>query len=184
MRVKVLFTAMLVAVCLVAATAPTAGQSAAPATSTVLVKQLVAVMAARQVDAVAAPDPDDTGRLLGALIVGDQLMVISSFHKATEYLELQITKKQFREVYLALQDGTSEGRLFFHDLGCDGFGNGNDLDIFYEGAKGRTMLDGNWMAQGLTELEYAEKRRVAEEKYVHALTVLLEAAKKLPIITT
>jgi hypothetical protein len=182
MRVKVLFAAAMVAVCLVASSSPAAGQQGASATSPVLVKQLVAAMAARQLDAIAASDPDDAGRLIGALIVGDQFMVISSFHKASDYLELQLTKKQFRDVYLSLQDGTADGRLFFHDLGCDGFGVG-DLDIFYEGAKGRTMLDGNWMAQGLTEVEYAQKKGTAEEKYVHALTVLLEAVKKLPIIT-
>lgn len=183
MRVKVLFAAAMVTVSLVASSSIAAGQPAPSATSPVLVKQLVAAMAARQVDAIAAPDPDEPGRLLGALIAGDQLMVISSFHKATGYLEQQITKKQFRDVYMSLQDGTAEGRLFFHDLGCDGFGTGENLDIFYEGAKGRTILDGNWMAQGISELEYAEKRRVAEEKYVHTLTVLLEAVKKLPIIT-
>jgi hypothetical protein len=109
-------------------------------------------------------------------------MVMSTRHKAAEYLELQIGKRQFRDVYMSLQDGIAEGRLFFHDLGCDGFGTG-DLDIFYEGAKGRTLLDGNWMAQGLTEAEYTEKRRAAEEKYVRALSTLLEAVKKLPIIT-
>jgi hypothetical protein len=147
------------------------------------VKQLVAAMAARQVEVIAAPDPDEAGRLVGGLIVGDQLMVMSSMHKATDYLQLQIEKKQFRDVYMSLQDGIAGTRLFFHDLGCDGFGNGDNLDIFYEGAKGRTILDGNWMAQGITELEYAAKARMAEEKYIHALNVLLEAVKKLPIIT-
>lgn len=182
MRLKVLTRAATVAICLVALSIPAAAQESRAGTSPVLVKQLVAAMAARQVDTLAAVDPEEPGRLLGALVVGDQLMVISTRHKASEYLELQIAKRQFRDVYMSLQDGIADGRLFFHDLGCDGFGNG-DLDIFYEGAKGRTMLDGNWEAQGLTEIEYTEKRRAAEEKYVKALSALLEAAKKLPIIT-
>ena len=46
-------------------------------------------------------------------------------------------------------------------------------------SSGRTLLDGNWEAQSLTEAAYAEKRNAAEEKYVHALTVLLDAARKL-----
>ena len=182
MRLKVLTGVATVVICLVALSTNAAAQETRPAASPVLVKQLVAAMAARQIDTMAAVDPEEPGRLLGALIVGDQLMVISTRHKAAEYLELQIGKRQFREVYMSLQDGNSEGRLFFHDLGCDGFGSG-DLDIFYEGAKGRTMLDGNWIAQGLSEADYTEKRRVAEEKYVEALTALLEAVKKLPIIT-
>jgi hypothetical protein len=182
MRLEVLTGSLTVALCLVALPTPAAARQTRPETSPVLVKQLVTMMAARQVDAVATVDPDEPGRLIGALIVGDQLMVISSRHKASEYLELQIGKRQFRDVYMSLQDGIAEGRLFFHDLGCDGFGSG-DLDIFYEGAKGRTLLDGNWLAQGITEPEYAEKRRGAEEKYVKALTALIEAARKLPIIT-
>jgi hypothetical protein len=182
MRLKVLTGAATVAMCLVALSTPAAAQETRPATSPVLVKQLVTAMAARQIDTVAAIDPDETGRLLGALIVGDQLMVISTRHKAADYLEQQIVKRQFRDVYMSLQDGIPEGRLFFHDLGCDGLGNA-DLDIFYEGARGRTMLDGNWMAQGLTETEYADKRRTAEEQYVKVLTALLDAVKKLPIIT-
>ena len=182
MRLKVLTGAATVAICLVALSTPAAAQETRPATSPVLVKQLVTAMAAWQLDTVAAIDPEESGRLLGALVVGDQLMVISTRHKAEAYLTLQIGKREFRDVYMSLQDGIAEGRLFFHDLGCDGFGSG-DLDIFYEGAKGRTMLDGNWMAQGLTEIEYAEKRRIAEEQYVKVLTALLEAVKKLPIIT-
>lgn len=182
MRLKVLTGAATVAICLVAVSTPAAAQETRPATSPELVKQLVTVMAARQLDTMAAVDPEEAGRLLGALVVGDQLMVISTRHKAAEYLELQIGKRQFREVYMSLQDGIAEGRLFFHDLGCDGFGTG-DLDIFYEGAKGRTILDGNWMAQGITETEYGEKRRIAEERYVKVLTALIDAVKKLPIIT-
>lgn len=182
MRLKVLTGAATVAICLVALSSSAAAQPTQPATSPVLVKQLVTAMAARQIDTVATLDPAEAGRLLGALIVGDQLMVISTRHKAAAYLEQQIGKREFREVYMSLQDGIADGRLFFHDLGCDGLVNG-DLDIFYEGARGRTLFDGNWVAQGLTEAEYAEKRRVAEEQYVKVLTALLDAVKKLPIIT-
>lgn len=182
MRLKVLTGAATVVISLVGLSIPAVAQDTRSATSPVLVKQLVTAMAARQLDTLAAIDPDEPGRLLGALVAGDQLMVISTRHKAAAYLELQVGKRQFREVYMSLQDGIPEGRLFFHDLGCDGFGSGG-LDLFYEGATGRTLLDGNWMAQGLSELEYADKRRLAEEHYVRVLTTLLEAVKKLPIIT-
>lgn len=183
MRLKVLTGAAMVAICLVAMSDPAAAQNNGAAKSPTLVKQLVTAMAARQLDTFVASDPAEPGRLLGALIVGDQLMVVNTRHKSADYLTEQIAKKQFREVYLSLQDGIAEGRVFFHDMGCDGLGSKDNLDIFYEGANGRTMLDGNWMAQGLTEIQYAEKQRVAEEKYVAALTVLLDAVKKLPVIT-
>lgn len=183
MRLMVRIGAAMTAICLVALSTPVVAQETGRAKSPELVKQLVTTMAARQLDSIAAVDPEEPGRLIAGLIVGDQLMIMSSKHKASAYLEQQIVKKEFREVYISLQDGIPASRLFFHDLGCDGFGKGDNLDIFYEGAKTRTMLDGNWMGQGMTEIEYAHKARVAEEQYVRALNVLLDAVKKLPIIT-
>ena len=44
-----------------------------------------------------------------------------------------------------------EGRLFFHDMGCDGFVRNDSIDIFYEGSTAQTLLDGDWAAQSLTE---------------------------------
>lgn len=183
MRLMVRIGAAMVAICLVAMSIPAAAQENGPAKSPALVKQLVTAMAARQLDSIAAVDPEEPGRLIAGLVVGDQMMVMSARHKASAYLEQQIAKKQFHDVYISLQDGIPASRIFFHDLGCDGFGADDTLDIFYEGLKARTMLDGNWMAQGLTEQEYADKARAAEEKYTRALIVLLEAVKKLPIIT-
>ena len=183
MRGKVLFGAAITAICLVAQTVPAAAQQNGAGTSPALVKQLVAAMAARRIEAIAAPDPAEPGRLVAAALIADQMMVISSRHKATDYLTLQIEKKQFREVYDTLQDGIAEGRLFFHDLSCDGFNVKDSLDIFYEGKKDRTILDGNYLGQGLTEIEYADKAKAAEAQYAHALALLLDAVKKLPIIT-
>lgn len=184
MRVKFMLSAAVVAFCLAGST-PAARTSNDPEPkSAVLAKQLVTAMAARHIEAMAAVDTADQNRVIAALAFpGVQLLVMSSEHKALDYLKLQIQKRQFRDVYDALQHGVPASRLFFHDIGCDGFAPGEYIDLFYEGASKRTMFDGNFMAQSLTELEYAEKRRIAEEKYVHSLTVLLEAIKAVPIAT-
>lgn len=183
MRVKALFAALIATVCLAAFT-PVAA-STDPPTSPALVKQLVAAMAARQLDAIAAADPADPGRFIGALVFpGVQLLVISTEHKSADYIQLQINKRQFRDAYDALQLGIPASRIFFHDMGCDGFAGSEDhLDIYYEGAKDRTLLDGNWLGQSMTEEQYKEKRAHAERTYSHALTVLVEAVKKVPIVT-
>jgi hypothetical protein len=58
MRLKVLTGAATVAICLVALSTPAAAQESRPGTSPVLVKQLVAAMAARQIDTIAAVDTE------------------------------------------------------------------------------------------------------------------------------
>lgn len=148
-----------------------------------LVKQLVSAMTARQLDAIAAPDPEEPGRFLAALVFPDvQLLVVSSRHRATDYITQQIGKKQFREVYGMLQDGAASTRLTVHDMGCDGIVGGN-VDIFYEGATEKMMFDGKWAEQSLTEAAYLLKQKDADQKYTRLLTVLLDAVKKIPIPT-
>jgi hypothetical protein len=197
MRVKALFLVFAAAFCLAASpaaqTVPLVGEpmampavpvvSAVPADlpqSSILVKQLVTAMSALKLDAIAAKDPADPGRFVAALAFpGVQLLVISSRHQSLDYVNMQLGKRDFREVYDALQRGVPENRLFFHDMGCDGFVKNDSIDIFYEGPTQQTLLDGDWAAQSLTETAYDAKRKAAEAQYAHALSVLLEAVKKM-----
>jgi hypothetical protein len=168
-----------IACVLLALAAPAPG--GAERSSPPLVKELVAALAARQLDAIAAPDPDEPGRFVAALVFpGVQMLLVSSRHDSAAALTAQIGKRQFRDVYVALQNGTPAGRLFIHDMGCDGLGSGvEDIDIVYEGAGQRTVFDGNWEGQSLTETAYEEKLERADEQYSHAVTVLLGAIRRL-----
>jgi hypothetical protein len=204
MRVKALFLVIAAALCLAASapaaqTVPLVGEPmalpavpavpaaaavpAAPAEipqSSILVKQLVTAMSALKLDAIAAKDPAEPGRFVAALAYpGVQVLVISSRHNALDYVTMQLGKREFRSVYEELQRGVPEGRLFFHDMGCDGFVRNDSIDIFYEGPTAQTLLDGDWGSQSLTETAYRIKQKAAEAQYVHALRVLLDAAKKM-----
>ncbi|MEX2662431.1 MAG: hypothetical protein WD227_10890, partial [Vicinamibacterales bacterium] len=177
MRVKVLFFVIAAAFCLAASTpaaqtVPLVGEpmalpavpvAAAPAEipqSSILVKQLVTAMSALKLDAIAAKDPAEPGRFVAALVFpGVQVLVISSRHQALDYVTMQLGKREFRSVYEELQRGVPEGRLFFHDMGCDGFVRNDSIDIFYEGPTAQTLLDGDWAAQSLTEAAYQAKRK-------------------------
>lgn len=176
--------AVLVALCVTAMAATSAAQTETTR-SAQLAKQLVSAMTARQLDAIAAPDPDEPGRFIAALAFPEvQLLVVSSRTRAADYVTLQISKKQFREVYVLLQEGTAASRLMMHDMGCDGLvAGGDNLDIFYEGLTDKTLFDGKWEAQALTEAAYLAKQKDADEKYSRLLTVLLDAVKKLPVPT-
>jgi hypothetical protein len=150
-----------------------------------LTKQLVSAMSARQLDAIAVADPDEPGRFIAALVYPEvQLMAVSARHKAADYLALQISKRQFQEVYLLLQQGAATSRFMMHDMGSDGLVPSNDnVDTFYEGASEKVMFDGKWEAQSLTEVAYVTKQKDADEKYSRMLTILLDAVKKIPVPT-
>lgn len=179
---------LLMAACVAALTSgPLAAQDAQGdgPRSAQLVKQLISAMKARQLEAIVVADPQEAGRFVGALAFPEvQLLVVSSRPRAVDYIQSQIAKREFRDVYVVLQDALATGRLFFHDMGCDGFQTGTDnVDIFYEGNDKTTLLDGKWEAQSLTEADYVARSKYAEEKYSRALTLLLEGVKKLPITT-
>jgi uncharacterized protein YprB with RNaseH-like and TPR domain len=176
---------MLTAACLAALVSGAHGAQTDAAQSPELVKQLVTAMAAQKLDAIAAVDPADANRFVAALAFPDvQLLVVSARHRSADYLKAQIAKKEFRDVYTTLQDGVATDRLLFHDMGCDGFkAEGDTVDVMYEGNDKKTMLDGKWEEQLLSEAEYLAKRNDAEEKYIRALTVLLDAVKRLRILT-
>ena len=148
-----------------------------------LVKQFVAAMSARQLDAIAVPDLNEPGRFIAALVFPDvQMLVVSSRHASPEVLQRLIANTRYRDVYLPLNDGASEGRLFFQDMGCDGVQDeASDTDVFYEGVSGRTIFDGQWRAQSLTAAAYAKKQEEADLYYSRALAQLLHAVRQIPV---
>jgi hypothetical protein len=153
-----------------------------PPESGTVAKDLVAALSARQMDTIATPDPDEPGRFVAALVFpGVQMLVVSARHPMPDLATHQIAKRQFREVYSTLQEGPGVGRWFFHDMECNGLaGTADGADVFYEGTDGRTIFDGKWDTQSLTEAAYTEKHRLAEAQYNRALTLLLAATKRLP----
>ena len=159
--------------------AGTAAERGSPA----LVKQLASSMAARQLEAIAVPDRYEPGRYVAALVFPDvQMLVISGRVESSAVLVGHIEAKRFREAYLELHRAAAEDRIFIHDMGCDGLQEQvADSDIFYEGASGRTIFDGNWNAQSLTEEAYWRKQEQADEKYSRALALLLDGVRRIPI---
>lgn len=85
---------------------------------------------------------------------------------------------------MLLQQGAATGRIMIHDMGSDGLvASTENIDIFYEGANDKVMLDGKWEAQSLTEAAYLAKQKDVDEKYSKLLSLLLDAVKKIPVPT-
>lgn len=151
--------------------------------SPALVGQLVTAMSARQLDAIAVPDRYEPGRFIAALVFPDvQMLVISARAGSADALLKQIAERRYRDAYRDLHLGVAEGRVFIHDMGCNGIQeDGDDADIFYEGADRRTIFDGNWTAQALTEDQYLAKQTEADDRYSRALALLLDGVRRIPL---
>ena len=157
--------------------------AAAPAqtlTSAQLAKQLVTTLAGSKLDAIAARDPGAPNRVIAALAFPDsQLLVVTATYPDTAGLDALLANSMYRDVYSALQQPSfNQGKLFFQDLGCDGLQSGSDsVDIMYEDGKTQTIFDGNWKKQKLSESEYQQRVRSAEERYARLLSVLIDRAR-------
>ena len=159
-----------------AAAAPAA--SAQTPTSTQLAKQLVSALAGS--DAIAARDPNAPDRAIAALAFPDsQLLVVTAPYPDAAGLDALLANKMYRDIYSALQQPAfNQGKFFFQDLGCDGLHSGPaSVDVMYEDGKTQTIFDGDWKKQKLSESEYQQRVKAAEERYARLLSVLVDRAR-------
>jgi hypothetical protein len=153
-----------------------------PASATAA-QALVSEMASHKLEAIAAPDPEHSGRYIAALLMpGVQLLVVSAETTASASAQDQIAQRRFREAYSAINTAAVlPGKLFFQDLGCNGLrGTGDDVDVMYEQGAKRTIFDGDWKGQRLSKDAYGERLQKADESYSRMLAVLTQAARDLP----
>jgi len=154
-------------------------------TSTPLAKELVALLDQRKLQNVAAKLPGGTDRFAAVMYIpNSELLAVSARYTVPVLVQEQIYSRKYREAYLALnQAGSREGKLFVEDLGADGLQARPDqngrFDIVYQEIARRTLLNGDWKGQGLSEKDYRARFLAADESYATALTALLEELKKL-----
>jgi hypothetical protein len=160
------------------------GQAAAQESkSAPLVKELTALMDQRKLDAIAAKSPESPDQFVGALYFpGLQLLVVVARYSVPPLLNERILKKEYREVYIDLNSASiPDSKVFFEDLRADGLfprrDGDNPFDI-YEGGGRRVLFDGDWRKQKLSEQEYTEAFRNADQQYVKAIEALLAELKK------
>jgi len=151
--------------------------------SPALVGSLASLMTARQLDAVAAQDPESPDRFVAALLMPDvQLLIVSAQYPAPAELLAQLAQRQYRDVYTALhQPSAQQTRFFLMDIGCDGLRTGGDaVDVLYEKGTTQTLFDGRWKQQGLSETAYAKRAQDAEARYSRLLSILTSSLKTAP----
>ena len=167
--------ALCLALCVPGAVAAQQTQSASAAA------ELSALMNAKKADVVAAVDPGEADRFVAAMVFpGVQLLVMSARYDAPAVLRDQIAKRQYADVYAALQQSSiQDSRIFFQDLKADGLHlkPGAGVDVMYERVVNQTIFDGNPTKQKMSEAAYAEKFKAADTAYSHMLTLLVQQVR-------
>ena len=158
--------------------APAAAQDSKSAP---LAKQLAAALDAAKLDSIAAKDPDSPEAFAAALYFpGMQLLVVSGKYSVPQLLTTRVANKEYRDVYLDL-NGAATGKVFIEDPGADGLKvkreNNQPFDQAEMSGK-RTMFDGDWKAQKLSEQDYTKSFAAADERYAQILAALLAQLKK------
>ena len=168
----------LVLVCLAPAVA-----SAQESKSSSLAKQLAAALDAGKLDSIAAKDPASPDVFAAALYFpGMQLLVISGKYAVPQLLTDRVGRKEYRDVYLDLNGAaTADSKIFIEDPGADGLKAKREENQAFDqcemGGK-RTMFNGDWKMQKLSEDDYMKAYGAADARYSQILTALLAQAKK------
>ena len=165
--------------CLLILSATAASAQRQTGTSSAAVKELSAILASHNQNAIAARDPE-TGAFVAALFYpGTQLLVVSGKPPAAAAVEAQLASRNFQDVYAALQDGAAQaGRLFVQDIGADGLTDGGDaVDVVYEQGK-QMLFDGNPRSHKLSEKAYRDAFTAADTRYARMVTLLLNEARR------
>jgi len=157
--------------------------SAQESKSAPLAKQLSAALDAGKLDSIAAQDPADSDRFVAALYFpGVQLLVISAKYSVPQLLAERLGRKEYRDVYMDLNGASvADSKIFIEDPGADGFKakreDNQAFDQIEMGGK-RTMFDGDWKKQKVTEQDYLKAFSTADDRYAQLLAALLAQIKK------
>ena len=157
--------------------------SAQDSKSAPLAKQLAAALEEGKLDSIAAKDPSAPDAFVAALYFpGMQLLVISGKYSVPQLLTERVGRKEYRDVYLDLNGASiADTKVFIEDPGADGIkAKREDNQAFdqCEIAGKRTMFNGDWKTQKMSEQDYMKAYTAADDRYSQILTALLAQAKK------
>ncbi len=151
--------------------------------SAVLVKELVALLEQQQLENVAARVPGERDRFAAALYMPkSEILTVSARYTVPVLLQEQIYGRKYRDAYVALNGaGAKTGKMFIEDTGADGLtlepGPNGRFDIIYQEVTHRTLLNGVWKDQKLSEQQYKQRFEAAEQAYVPALAAMIGELK-------
>jgi hypothetical protein len=182
---KLMTRVVSVALATLVALSPTAVASAQESKSASLAKQLATALDAGKLESIAAKDPSAPDVFVAALYFpGFQLLVVSAKYAVPQLLNERLAKKEFRDVYIDLNSASVPlSKVLVEDAAADGLRPKREENQSYDSidvSGKRTVFDGDWKKQQLTEADYMKAFSAADELYARALSSLLAQLKKTP----
>ena len=156
---------------------------AQPSKSGPIAKELVQLLDAAKLEAIATPDPSTPGLFVAAMYLpGSELLVVSAKYAAPQLLVDRITAKDYQAVYVDLQSASVRGsKVFIQDQGADGLvakpSGDQAADSCDEDTKS-VSFDGDWKKAKIAEADYTKAFADADDRYAKMLSMLLAQAKK------
>ena len=177
--------ALLLAATVVYAQAP----AAPPSTSTSKAKELVGLLQARKLEAIAAREPDQAGRFVAALLVPNaQLLLVAAKYSQPMDIEYYLYQKEFMNAYVNLNSSPHSGEKFFiEDALHDGLVALPGKSLAHDSVTspaGRQIFNGDFADprrrndKRIAQEAYMKGFVSADERYAQLLTVLIEQLKK------
>jgi len=180
----------LALVCVLAAAQLTVSAQALPVpTSPARVKELVALLQSKKLEAFAVKDAAEAGRFVAVYLVPNvQLMLISAGYERPTDVEYRIYQKDFTNAYAELNSSVlAKDKVFFQDALCDGLfpksTNGAE-DIVTIGTAKR-VFNGDYNdpkkkpdPKKISLEDYVKAYSEADAKYTSLVTMLLDELKK------
>jgi hypothetical protein len=163
-----------------------AGQG--PSKSAALAKELAQQLDQAKLEHIAARDPDDPSRFVGAMYFpGLQLITVAGKYSVPVLLNEKLLNHNYKDIYIDLSSASDRAsRITVEDLHADGLPTmrlkDSPPDSFDQGSS-NLVFDFDWKKAKLSEGEYMKKVSAADEQYAKLLTVLLAEVKKVGTAT-
>jgi hypothetical protein len=132
-----------------------------------------------QLEAAAAEYPNEPNQFAAALYLpGSQLLAISATSAYASRLRELIQQGNYRQAYSDLSTSSDrKGHFFVQDLGADGLHRTREddepFDITWENEVTRTIYNGDWRSQAISETEYDRRFETDDRRYTRLLRVLI-----------
>jgi hypothetical protein len=166
-----------------AATATAATRENPTSKSAALARELAQQLDQAKLEHIAARDPDDPTRFVGAMYFpGLQLITVAGKYSVPVLLNEKLLKRDYKDVYIDLSSASERSsRITVEDLHADGLPlsrvKEGPPDSFDQGGT-NLVFDFDWKKAKLTEDQYMKKITAADEQYAKLLTLLISEVKK------
>lgn len=159
-----------------------ASARAQDAKSADLAKQLAQLLDEKKLDAIASADPAAPGVFAAALYFpGVQMLAVSAKYSAPALLNEQLTKKDYREIYVDLSSASVAGtKVFVMDTFADGLVIKPKGDAPADSVERGTVtvsFDGDPKKAKMSDADYAKAFSECDAAYSHMLQLLITKLK-------